>query len=331
MTEEAAKAPNCQPLALSARAALFFALLVNSAATFALSGDALPRQGIALREQAEAYEHGEGVAKDPQKAAQLYCQAARKGDAEAQFSLGWMYANGRGIERDDAHAATLFSMAARQGHDYAKRMLQYVAGVAPRAPSCLTANSSTTFPRGPGLATRPEHKKIVELVNRVAPEYRIDPRLALAVIGVESNFNTNARSPKNAQGLMQLIPETSERFNVKDPYDPVQNLRGGLRYLRWLLAYYRGDVTLAAAGYNAGEGAVDRYRGVPPYPETRAYVEKIVGAFRETYHPYDPDAAGPSPELKRMKPASASPVPARERKSTTQPEIISDAGQPIRR
>ena len=74
---------------------------------------------------------------------------------------------------------------------------------------------------------------------------------------------------------MQLIPETSARFNVKKPFDPVQNVRGGLAYLRWLLAYFKGNVALVAAAYNAGEGTVERYRGVPPYAETRAYVQRI--------------------------------------------------------
>lgn len=78
----------------------------------------------------------------------------------------------------------------------------------------------------------------------------------LAVIEAESGFNSQARSVKNAQGLMQLIPETAERFGVQDPYDPVQNLQGGMAYLRWLLAYFQGDVRLSLAGYNAGEGAV---------------------------------------------------------------------------
>ena len=100
-------------------------------------------------------------------------------------------------------------------------------------------------------------------------------------------------SPKNAQGLMQLIPETSARFNVKKPFDPVQNIRGGLAYLRWLLAYFRGDVTLVAAAYNAGEGTVERYRGVPPYAETRAYVQRIKRHFRKDEHPYDADGHRP--------------------------------------
>jgi hypothetical protein len=99
---------------------------------------------------------------------------------------------------------------------------------------------------------------------------------------------------------MQLIPETSERFNVKKPFDPVQNLRGGLAYLRWLLAYYEGNVALAAAGYNAGEKAVDRYRGIPPYAETQAYVRRILALFKNDRHPYDASASEASPELQRI-------------------------------
>ena len=100
---------------------------------------------------------------------------------------------------------------------------------------------------------------------------------------------------------MQLIPETSERFNVKNPYDPAQNIRGGLTYLRWLLAYFEGDVALVAAAYNAGEGKVERYRGVPPYLETRAYVQRILKAVGATAHPFDRSVAQPSPALERIR------------------------------
>jgi len=93
---------------------------------------------------------------------------------------------------------------------------------------------------------------------------------------------------------MQLIPETAARFNVRHPYDVAENVRGGLAYLRWLLAYYRGEVALAAAAYNAGERTVDRYRGVPPYPETRAYVRRVLDLFRRDRHPYDPTIVEPS-------------------------------------
>jgi soluble lytic murein transglycosylase-like protein len=107
-------------------------------------------------------------------------------------------------------------------------------------------------------------------------------------------------SPKNAQGLMQLIPETAERFNVRKPFDPEQNIRGGMAYLRWLLAYFKGNVALVAAAYNAGEGAVNRYAGVPPYAETKGYVRRIRELFQKDEHPFDPSITTPSPELPRI-------------------------------
>jgi soluble lytic murein transglycosylase-like protein len=93
---------------------------------------------------------------------------------------------------------------------------------------------------------------------------------------------------------MQLIPETAARFNVRNPFDMLDNIRGGLAYLRWLLAYYRGEVALAAAAYNAGERTVDKYRGVPPFPETQTYVRKVLALFHRPQHPYDPAIVQPS-------------------------------------
>jgi soluble lytic murein transglycosylase-like protein len=139
-----------------------------------------------------------------------------------------------------------------------------------------------------------EKQKIRRIVDEVAPKYGIEPRLALAVIAAESNFNAAARSIKDARGLMQLIPGTASRFNVRNPYNVRDNLKGGLSYLRWLLAYYQGQVALAAAAYNAGEQTVDRYKGVPPYPETRAYVRRVLDLFRRPDHPYDPSVTEPS-------------------------------------
>jgi len=108
---------------------------------------------------------------------------------------------------------------------------------------------------------------------------RVSPALVLAVIAVESAGRPDAVSPKGAQGLMQLIPDTAARFGVTDATDPAQNIRGGVAYLDWLVARYDGDVLLALAGYNAGEGAVDRNDGVPPFAETRAYVPKVLKAW----------------------------------------------------
>lgn len=124
--------------------------------------------------------------------------------------------------------------------------------------------------------TKPRKRQVVNLVSKLAPQYSLDPNLVLALIEAESSFNPKARSPKNAQGLMQLIPATAKRFGVANPWDPEQNLRGGMAYLRWLLDHFNGDVKLALAGYNAGEKAVERHGGIPPYRETRAYVKRIV-------------------------------------------------------
>jgi soluble lytic murein transglycosylase-like protein len=140
-------------------------------------------------------------------------------------------------------------------------------------------------------------RTIIELVSLIAPEFKVHPQLVLSVIEVESRFDPVAISPKNAKGLMQLIPATAARFGVARPYDASQNIRGGTAYLRWLLAYFQGDVMLAAAAYNAGEAAVDRYRGVPPYAETRAYVRKVLDLFGAYHHPFDPAVTAPSPQL----------------------------------
>ena len=133
-----------------------------------------------------------------------------------------------------------------------------------------------------------------KVIERYADAYNVDPVLVHAVILVESDFNPRCVSNKNARGLMQLIPSTAARFNVRNAYDIRDNVRGGLSYLRWLLSYYRGEVMLAAAAYNAGEGTVDRYRGVPPYPETRDYVRRVMQLFRKPRHPYDPSVVEPS-------------------------------------
>ncbi|MBB5015165.1 lytic transglycosylase domain-containing protein [Rehaibacterium terrae] len=116
-------------------------------------------------------------------------------------------------------------------------------------------------------------------VAKAASEFGVDEALVRAVMHAESAFNPNARSHKGAQGLMQLIPATAERFGVADPFDAAQNIRGGVEYLAWLLRRFDGNTTLATAAYNAGEGAVDRYGGVPPFAETQRYVERVAILF----------------------------------------------------
>jgi soluble lytic murein transglycosylase-like protein len=261
---------------------------------------ATPERLAGLRAEALSFEHGEGVPRNPDLAIQRYCEAARLGDAESQYRLGWIYANGRGVARDDGVASYFFSLAARQGNSDAERMLKYVAvGAVVQPPKCMVDDreAETIVFENP----TPAQQKVLALIGKLAPEYGVSPRLALAVIRAESNFDPTAVSSKNAQGLMQLIPETAVRFNVRKPFDPEQNIRGGLSYLRWLLAYYKGDVTLVAAAYNAGEGAVNRFAGVPPFAETRGYVQRIRELFRRDQHPYDPSVVDPSPDLPRIR------------------------------
>jgi TPR repeat protein len=264
---------------------------------------------VLLRQEALGYENGEGVDRDAAKAAELYCKAARLGDAEAQFNLGWMYANGRGVERSDANAAFFFHAAAEQGLDQAIRMLATVGGPPNYVPDCMIdrAPPQMAAPR-PRVPTSPAEtippdapKHIVEIVRKHAPQYQLSPALVLAFIKVESNYDVIALSPKNAKGLMQLIPDTAERFGVSRPYDAEQNIRGGMAYLRWLMAYFEGNVPLVAAAYNAGEGAVNRYRGVPPYAETRAYVNRILAGYARLNHPFDARVTGPSPQIHLMR------------------------------
>ena len=109
--------------------------------------------------------------------------------------------------------------------------------------------------------------------------HSIDADLIRAVIKTESDFNSNARSPKGAMGLMQLMPDTARQHNVLDAYNPLDNIEGGVRHLRLLLSRYRGDLELSLAAYNAGINAVERHGGIPPYTETREYVRRVLSFY----------------------------------------------------
>ena len=130
------------------------------------------------------------------------------------------------------------------------------------------------------------------IIFRAGEREGVDPRFIHAVIQQESKYKPDATSPVGARGLMQLMPATAKRFDCQDPKDEACNIEAGTKYLAWLLKRFDGDVKLALAGYNAGEGSVDKYQGVPPYPETQNYVNKIVANYGKTYHPIlDPDDA----------------------------------------
>lgn len=247
-----------------------------------------------------------------QLAATRYCAAARHGSVEGQFLLGRLLLQNRKMNAERQRAPALLAMASRQGHARAERLLLEAVrpdvpfGDAP--PDCMLSDEAPVLADN-GEAVPPEvlarfvralsaeRRSHAQMIQRLAPKFGIDPGLALAIARTESNFDASARSPKNAQGLMQLIPETAARFGVRDILDPEQNIRGGLAYLRWLLNRFEGDVALAAAAYNAGEGAVDRHGGIPPYAETRAYVERILAFYRASHHPMRQKSADASPHF----------------------------------
>ncbi len=231
-----------------------------------------------------AYEHGEGVEKLPKEARRWYCKAAAQGSVDAWYNLGWMYVNGRGVPRDDDIARYWLEKAAASGNAQAAQILDMIPGRRTARNGCAHV---ATLPWVQDRCEQLQCQGIVRLVEKLSEEYDLDANLVLSVIRFESGFNARALSPKGASGLMQLIPATAVRFGVKDIWDVEQNIRGGMAYLRWLLAFFKGDLVKALAGYNAGEQRVVQYRGVPPFRETRRYVKQIIRAYGKSTHRYD--------------------------------------------
>ncbi|WP_317995531.1 lytic transglycosylase domain-containing protein [Vulcanimicrobium alpinum] len=158
--------------------------------------------------------------------------------------------------------------------------------MSPRAlwTSALLAFAALSGCSGGGLLPGGPHSmppdRLSALVRGASSTNAVDPKLVFAMIDAESHGDPSAVSRVGAQGLMQLMPDTSALYGVVNPFDPYQNVDGGTRYLHDLLRRYRGNVRLAVAAYNAGPGAVDAARGIPHYAETRAYVDRVVAGLR---------------------------------------------------
>ena len=254
-------------------ALLAAALPLNTARAYV---DADTSYGMALRH----HHPTDGRARNYRVAMLLYCRADTDGHANAAYAIGLLFAGGLGFKQDQARAYAWFKRAAALGHPEGSSMAKLFRQRGKRG--------SARCPNGWGRTARAKlyaPQEIRALVTDLAPKYGLDPKLVLAVIQVESAYQADAVSSANAQGLMQLIPATAERFGVRDAFNPAENINGGMRYLRWLLKHFGGDVTKAVAAYNAGEGAVRKYGGIPPYRETQNYVRKIRRLYQKLRHP----------------------------------------------
>lgn len=242
------------------------ALLLGVAAASANATPALTERGL-------QYLHGEGVARDADRALVYLCAAASRRDPVAAYELGLLYLQGRSVQRDDGLAVAWLAQAERLGEPLPAKLVPSLGSVEPKPLACVDRRG-----RNLELAS-PRRADLAVAIYEMAPRFELDPALVLEVVRAESNFDPRARSHKGALGLMQLIPATARRFGVDDPFEPAQNLRGGMAYLRWLLVRFDGDLRLALAGYNAGEDAVERHGGVPPYAETQDYVGRILERY----------------------------------------------------
>ncbi len=260
--------------------AFFFLLTIFIGVAHASADGDLPPRVLAALEQGLAAEQGVGVGKNFPLAITLYCDAAQMGSPEGFFRVGRLLATGPAFLRNPLLANAYLALAITLGHREASDYYDASVGNAVLSDECgdfLGNLKIPGFDLDAYLAAQPLAKrKIAEMIRRHAPRYNIDARLALGVALAESNLDSAAVSAKNAQGVMQLIPITQVRFGVRRPFDAESNVRGGLAYLKWLKERFGEDWGLVVAAYNSGEGVVTRHKGIPPYPETRRYVQRVL-------------------------------------------------------
>jgi len=154
--------------------------------------------------------------------------------------------------------------------------VQSLENVLREASRVNTLSEASAITQGAPNASRTQ---LLDMIEKVSNKHGVDEKLVKALIRQESGFNPKAKSKSGAMGLMQLMPQTAKHLGVSDPYNPVQNVEGGVKYLKSMLNRYNGNIILALAAYNAGPGAVDKYSGVPPYKETQNYVKNILANY----------------------------------------------------
>ncbi len=238
------------------------------------------------------YTDASGVRHFTDRCTQPRCQLFLKNGARTQLQV--LSTNKRGRSRVNATQPSYYTYyskalmgypqlraangAGRNASPYTQQALaEYPAT---RAYSYRSAPVTTLTSLGSRTSRQQNRQFYAPQIELVARIYGLDPKLMHAVISAESAYNPQAVSNKGAQGLMQLMPDTARRFGVPDAFDPVANMHGGARYLRWLMDRFQNDLSLVLAAYNAGEGAVERYGNViPPYQETRTYVSRVLGFY----------------------------------------------------
>lgn len=258
---------------------LYLTFCYASVAAHAEGYEEAPRIVAAL-EQGRAAELGIGIRKNFALAIRLYCDAGTMGSPEGFFRVGRILATGPRHLRNPPLANAYLALAARLGNhaafDYYDERVEN-AELEDECGKFIGRMEIPAFDLDAYLAKQPPAKqKIAEFIRSKARQFGVDVGIALGIALAESNLNPNAVSPKNAQGVMQLIPGTQKRFGVTKPFDPEHNVLGGLAYLSWLKKRFDEDWRLVAAAYNAGEGAVDRYGDIPPYAETQQYVRRVL-------------------------------------------------------
>ncbi|MDA2933284.1 lytic transglycosylase domain-containing protein [Acidobacteria bacterium AH-259-D05] len=149
------------------------------------------------------------------------------------------------------------------------------------------------------FTANPSRSRYLQLINQSAKRFKVDANLVKAIVQVESHYNPYAISPKGCIGLMQLHPDTARRFGVQNAFDPAENILGGVKYLNFLMDYFNGNLSHVLAGYNAGENAVARYKGIPPYRETQEYVRKVMTLY-QSFTPPEASVKRPSRQLSRL-------------------------------
>lgn len=233
------------------------------------------------QDQATAFrQYGEQLQNDDfpdyNKAFHFYCVSTAMHENQAALAIGNLYLKGHGVNASPAVAKGWFAYAANMGNKEAiEKLEKYQEIVSEQDPFCPKYDPAKQL----------DKKEIMAWVKIIAPAFGLDPAMVNAVIKVESGFNPKAISNKNAQGLMQLLPATAKRFGVQDSFDPVQNLIGGITYLRYLLNMFSGDLSKTWAAYNAGEHAVIRNRGIPPFEETIQYVRMLLAMYPRAFSP----------------------------------------------